>query len=321
MNLRKIFDALSVKKQVDLYRELPNIDKRNFFFVLAAKLAPYLLNKTNEHKNSSLRAEFSVNGNKVVFTYPNYSLRVNGRLFKGEGQGMNWLSSVIHEIFAAEASKEFEILRPDGFSRKKERLQFKNATGTLFPNILNSVAYASGEQDLSVKGTGAKKLFLTERQFEDVKNKDAFEKHSNSVCDYYIKRGAKVIDVTESGKSMNYIMYALRNPELDRQAEFIARTEDLADIIVNPDVTDPTYIVVSGEEAIICTAHEGDPPSIKEIKVNMPKIEAKEITRVEKVPLQEEYDNFKEWCKENNKSVNSNSYEEYSEMLDEEGIF
>ena len=89
MNLRKILDALSVNKQLALYRELPNIDKRNFFFVLAAKISPYLLNKTNEHKNSSIRAEFSVNGNNVVFTYPNYSLRVNGRLFKGEGQGMH----------------------------------------------------------------------------------------------------------------------------------------------------------------------------------------------------------------------------------------
>ena len=312
MNLQRIVDTIAVKKSEQLYKLLPSIDKRNFFFVLASKIVPHLLNRRAKKGESNMTISPDINGNKVVFSYPKLSLTVNGVKIPAKGEGMKWFSDAVHKIFAMETKGELKINRPEGFTRKKERLQFKSAEGTVFTTMVNSVAYATGELDLSVKGTASNKLFLTETQYNQVKNKDKFEEHDNGVQKYYIRKGTKFIDITKTGKPATRAIHALQFFDRANQIEFLEEA-GLSEIITNPDVTDPTYVVVDGDEVFICTAHEGRQPTIKKVIVHKKEIKHQELSEDAAESLEREYQEFKRWCKNTGKPVNAKSYEEFAE--------
>lgn len=315
MNLRQIKDSKEVKKITQIYKLLPLIDERNFFFKLASKIAPYILDRRKDKGESVSTITFEINGNKVELKYPKLSLTINGVKIPAKGTGVKWLSDLVHSIFAMESGGELHINRPDGFTRKKERLQFKQAEGTMFPTIVNSVAYATGELDLSVKGTSANKLFLTESQYAHAKDKDKFEKKSNDKQVYYVRKGAKVVDLTNHAKKASRVIYALKNYSKPNQMELLKRL-GIQEIVESPDFTDPNYVIVIGEEVFLCEAHENRPPNIKEIKVNRPEIKAPEVSTDERIQVENEYNRFKEWCKDNSKPVNAKSYEEFANKVD-----
>ena len=166
------------------------------------------------------------------------------------------------------------------------------------------------------EATGSGKLYLSERQYEDVKNKDAFEKRSNEETTYYVRKGTHVIDITGCGKPARYVIYALTHADQTQYVGFLARTGDLADILIDPDVTNPEYVVVVGKEAFIATAHEGRDPSIKEIKVDKMEVPEPKLSAEDIASMEEEYEDFKRWCKENGKPVTKKSYSEYAMTLE-----
>jgi len=344
----QFFHIEDARANTSMYKLLSNPDvgfANNFYCLLVSKLAPLLLDKKKQNRDSESSSvqQYTIMGNLVVYSpasasnpHPQLIINYNRVQVPGTGGGLKWLQDAIVECFNMEAKGTLTIQRPEGRSRANDRADFKKAQGTFLPKLYKKVTRDdSGIQDLGSmrKGTANKKPILFGKDYLLASNRDEFIEKKNEKCTYYVSKKVHCVDITEEKVSASKAMYAMNHwHDNEKSADLVFECKPLLQVVAQPDHECPYYVIVSGEHAFFVTSNRHTPTGIEIRNINVPS----DLKGMEKKKEYRNYDvdpvymEYTRWLKENghkhqserlfNEFKKSKRYEEVSHQDDIEAL-
>lgn len=292
----------------------PTGSSHNFYFCLAAKIMPVLLDKRHSNtKNDQRKYVFDVLGNRVVFEFPKLSLSINGVPLSNIGKGVEWFKSCIEECFSKEAEGSLVINRPGNRTRREDRNEFNKAEGTFFTTLYKPVVYASGSKDFGAarKSSVRNAFYLTDKEYHEYADGNAdFEKHENAAGTYWTNKKAITVDLTYTRLRADQLAFAIQNySRQETAAERVLNYPELREIVSRPKSR--YYVVVSGDEAFLAVTSDNHAPEVKNLRMHYWEAIIKGLSKETKPSANADYVNYKAWLSETNKKASKSSWEEY----------